>query len=633
MRIWMLFFFITSFSVLRAQSYNAQLIPDSLKTNAHAVKRYDEIILEIKSPAKAIEHEHHVYTILDEEGDVHAKYLSGYDKFISINSISGTLYDASGKEVKHIKKKDMQDISAGDEESLMTDIRYKVYDFYNHSYPYTVDFEEEDEVNGILEISDWFPQDNFNLSVQYSKYVIIAPKDYQVRYKPFNCSIQPAVTENGNNKIYTWEIRNLPAITNEPIAPALRYIVPGVLMAPSDFEAEGYKGNMSTWEGYGRFIYDLLKGRDVLPEDVKKKVHELTDNLTDPKEKISALYNYLQKNTRYISIQLGIGGLQPYDANYVATKRYGDCKALSNFMVALLKEAGIKGNSVVIKSGNFSSTVDPDFSCDQFDHVICCVPLQKDTVWLECTSQSLPAGYLSGFTSDRYGLLIDESGGKLVHTPKYGLKDNIQTRKISATINNEGNLTAAIYTKYKAMQQDELEETLNYLSKDKLMEWLKKDIDLPTYDVNKFDYAQEKNILPPVIDESLELTVSNYAQVSGKRLFISPNIMTRANHRLKTDEERKYPVELHYEYRDVDSVEINIPAGYQPEAIPQDIKLDNKFGKYICSIKVGPDKIIYYRFREQYGGTFPATDYSELVKYYEQLYKADHSKVVLVKKE
>ncbi|HTQ64969.1 MAG TPA: DUF3857 and transglutaminase domain-containing protein [Puia sp.] len=630
MKIWILFFFSVLSSVLFAQNYNAALIPDSLKANAHAVKRYGEMIFEIKSPGKAILHQRQVYTILDEDGDDYAKYVSVYNKFTSINSASGTLYDGSGKEIKHIKKKDMEDISAGDEQSLMTDTRYKVYAFYKHSYPYTVDFEEEDDLNAILEISDWFPQGKFNLSVQYSKYVIIAPKDYQVRFKPLNCSIEPTISENGNNKIYTWEIRNLPAIIKEPMAPSLRYIVPAVLIAPSNFEAEGHKGNMSTWEEYGSFIYELFKGRNILPEDLKKKVHDLTDKLTDPKEKIAVLYNYLQKNTRYISIQLGIGGLQPYDANYVATKRYGDCKALSNFMVALLKEAGIKGNSVIIKSGNFSSNVDPSFPSDPFDHAICCVPLQKDTVWLECTSQTLPAGYLSGFTADRYALLIDETGGKLVHTPKYGLKDNIQIRKINATLNDEGTLKAQVNTSYKAMQQDELEGKINYLSKDKLMESLKKDIDLPTYDITKFDYKEEKNI-PPVIDENLELTVSNYAQVSGKRFFIAPNIMTHTNSRLKIDEERKYPVELSYEYRDIDSVEINIPSGYRPEAIPQDMKIENKFGKYICSTMVKPDKIIYYRLNEQYSGKFPATDYPELVKYYEQLYKADHSKVVLVK--
>ncbi|HSZ85988.1 MAG TPA: hypothetical protein VK787_08145, partial [Puia sp.] len=334
-----------------------------------------------------------------------------------------------------------------------------------------------------------------------------------------------------------------------------------------------------------------------------------------------------------ISIQFGIGGWQPFDAAYVSNKRYGDCKALSNFMVALLKEAGIKGNSVIIKSGRYSTDLDPAFPSDQFDHVISCVPLQNDTVWLECTSQTLPAGYLSGFTANRWGLLVDEAGGTLVHTPKYGLTDNLEVRKINATINDEGNLTASVNTFYKAEKQDELEQQINYNSKEELLKQLKNEIDLPTYDIIKFDYKQEKNNIPPAIDESLELTAANYAQVSGRRLFINPDILNRSGNKLKKEEERKYSVELHSECTDIDSVEIKIPAGYQPEALPSDKKIETKFGKYISSVKVMPDKILYYRYQQQYSGNFPAADYANLVDYYEQIYKADRAKIVLVKKE
>jgi hypothetical protein len=74
-----------------AQSYNVALIPDSLKKDARAVVREDETILEIKSPDKAIEKEHHVYTILNENADNIGGYSSYYDKFISINWIDGIL--------------------------------------------------------------------------------------------------------------------------------------------------------------------------------------------------------------------------------------------------------------------------------------------------------------------------------------------------------------------------------------------------------------------------------------------------------------------------------------------------------------------------------------------------------------
>jgi hypothetical protein len=87
------------------------------------------------------------------------------------------------------------------------------------------------------------------------------------------------------------------------------------------------------------------------------------------------------------------------------------------------------------------------------------------------------------------------------------------------------------------------------------------------------------------------------------------------------------------EYRDIDSIQISVPAGYKPESLPKDISLITRYGKYVTSLKVENDKIIYVRLREQYSGRFPANEYGEIVKFYDQIYKADRNKVVLVKQE
>ena len=618
---------------LAAQKYDVSTIPDSLIKNAGVVNRYEEVILEIKSPGKYVSHEHHVYTILNESADDYAIYRSFYDKFTTIDYLSGVLYNEKGKELKRAKKKEMQDLSSTDGSSLMQDTRYIRNAFYCSSYPYTVDYEEDDTNDGVLSFPGWLPVKSTRMSVEDSKYIIIAPKDYEVRYKQLNFTTPPVVTEKAGKKTYTWELKNFPAQRIEVLAPFRNGTAPYMIVAPSDFEAAGYKGNMSSWENFGRFIYQLNKGRDVLPTAIKKNVHALTDNLKDPRQKISALYDFLQKNTHYISIQLGIGGLQPFDATSVATNNYGDCKALSNYMVSLLKEAGIIAKYVVIKASENARQIVTDFpDITQFNHVICCVPLSKDTVWLECTSQTLPAGYLSGFTADRWGLLVDENGGKLVRTPKYGLKDNVQTRNINATINTEGNLNATIETRYKAMQQDDLEGIINAWSNDKVLEYLKNGIDLPTYDILNFHYTQHKDVIPS-INESVELTATNYAQVSGKRLFINPNILTRSNEKLSADEDRKYDLELDDEHRDTDTVGINIPPGYIVESAFHDTKIESKFGTYGATVKVIPGKIMYVRNQEHYRGRFPAKDYAALVSFYEQVYKADHAKIVFAKAE
>jgi hypothetical protein len=86
------------------------------------------------------------------------------------------------------------------------------------------------------------------------------------------------------------------------------------------------------------------------------------------------------------------------------------------------------------------------------------------------------------------------------------------------------------------------------------------------------------------------------------------------------------------EYTDIDSTEIKLPSGYQPESVPAPAMIDSKFGRYVSSIKVEGDKIVYYRSMEKYGGRYPAAEYNNLVKFREQVYKADRNKVVLVKK-
>jgi hypothetical protein len=402
-------------------------------------------------------------------------------------------------------------------------------------------------------------------------------------------------------------------------------------MAPSDFEAQGYKGNMSTWIDYGKFINQLRMGRDVLPDDIKKKVHELTDHLTDTRQKVYALYNFLQNNTHYISIQLGIGGWQPFSADYVATKRYGDCKALSNYMVALLQEAGIDGRYVIIYGGRDMPDLVGDFPSLQGNHIVTCVPLGKDSIWLECTSQTESPDFMGSFTGNRNAILIDADGGHIVHTPSYSAADNLQCRVVDASINEEGLLDANVKTKYTGLRQEYPHDLMDEYPQDQREKRLQERFDLPTYKVDKSSYSEQKGTIP-VVDEYLHVLSPNYATISGRRLFINPDLLDRSRYRLPADSVRHYDFINKEAFTEIDSVTIKIPSGYQPEAMPEDIRIDCKFGKYSASVKVADDRIIYYRRYEKSINRFPPSDYPDLVKFYERLYKADNSRIVLVKK-
>lgn len=628
-----LLFFLLQLSVHAGEGeYAVSKIPPALLKDADAVLRLEEIKFQIFSTTHTEETNHYVITVLNENGDFAANLYEYYDKLRDISSIEGVLYDAAGKQLKHVKSKDFEDISGVSGSSLYDDNRVKRHNFYYRVYPYTIEYTIIAKYNNTMHFPGWIPQSYEKFSVEHSTISIICPLDYQFRYKAFNYTSNPIFVEEKNNKISTWSVGNIPAIKKEIYSPVWYELTTSVLFGPTDFEIDNYKGKMSSWEDFGKFNNVLKNGRDKLPDNVKQAVHKIADGISDAKEKISLLYEYMQQNTRYVSIQLGIGGWQPFDAKYVAAKAYGDCKALANYMYSILKEAGIPSCYTLIHAGKNAGYITDDFPAVQFNHAILSVPLAKDTMWLECTSQTLPAGYLGDFTCDRYALLIDDNGGHLVRTPKYGIENNLQIRHVKALLDEDATLQIKSETMYGGLQYDDYHALINSLSKDKVKEALHEQLDFATYDIQNFKYKENKSSLP-TIDESLDISVSNYATITGKRLFIVPNIMTRATLKLSADIERKYDIQLGFEYKDIDTVEIELPKGYEPEALPSAAKSESKFGKYSASIKLSGDKITYYRSYEHYSGRFLAKDYSELVKFYEAIYKADRSRVVLVKKE
>ena len=611
--------------------YAISRIPLPLRINANAVLRADDTRFEIISAKETVLRKHYAISILNENGDDWSEMSEIYDRFIDIESIEGTLYDANGKQIKKVKKKDIEDLSAVMGSDLMTDNRLKRHNFYHRNYPYTIEYRIEIRYSSTMFFPVWAPQTRDGMSVEQSSMTIISNSNYNFRSKAFNYPSPPVVMQERNTRATKWEVKNLVSIVREPYSPRWHELSTMVIFGPSEFQVNNYKGNMASWQDFGKFFYSLKSGRDQLPDNVRSIVHSLTDRVSDPSEKVRLLYKYLQQHTRYISIQLGIGGWQPLDAFFVAANAYGDCKALTNFMAALLKEAGIPSYDALVRAGRYSNYITEDFPSSQFNHVILCVPLKKDSIWLECTSQTLPAGYLSDFTADRYALMVDEGGGKLVRTPRYGIRENFQSRRIQSRLDDDGTLRLTARSQYEANQQDAIHGIINQLSREKVKEYLHEQLDFATYDVNDFKYVEDLQIIP-TIGESLDITVSNYATFTGKRLFIVPDIMTRSTQKPAPDPDRKYDVILADAYREMDTVEIEVPKGFEAESIPPDIALSTVFGKYECSTRLQDNKITYYRRFEHQSGRFPAAQYNALVKFYETVFKADRARMVLIRK-
>ncbi len=623
---------LISFSL--AFSINAQYvyssIPDSLTKDANYIIWEDYREFKVVDPGEAVEHVKFAVLITNKFATNYEDISIGYSKNMKIRSFSGEIYDASGQRIKKLKNSDIRDASAVSGGTLYADSRQKILHFNCNNYPYTIVFEYERSLDGLLNYPSWSFQSGFKTSVLSSKIDFIIPKSMEFNYKEYNLDKEAEITDidNGENVLYSWEETMLPAQKWQELLPPSYSYKPTILMAPKDFEMEDYPGSLNSWEEFGMWSYTLNKNRDVLPEELKNRVEELTKDAGNNREKAKILYEYMQNRTRYVSVQLGIGGWQTFPAEYVDKNGYGDCKALSNYMYSMLKQVGIKSNYVLVKAGSSSSDIITDFPSNQFNHAILCIPQPNDTIWLECTSQKQPFGFLGTFTDNRHVLLVDEEGGKLIKTPEYPKEVNSRIRKMNVDVDINGNATITMKTVFKGLSFEDRFGIEEHSLKDQ------KDILHDIYDISGMDFTSIKYKVDkdeiPTITENIEMRVIKMASISSKRMFVKVNLFSGLNVPEKNSE-RKLPFKIKRGYTRIDSIHINIPAGYEVEALPSEKNYDTKFGSYNIKVEASNKTILYVRTLIIEKGTFPASDYQEYYNTRKKIKKADKAKLVLKK--
>lgn len=616
-----------------AQDFSATAIPAELKEKAHAVIRNHEMEFDVKDIGEAVMTVKATITILDEKGKDHANIVAFYNKFTKVTNMEARIYDAAGKPIKKLKKSDIESFSTSSGENSIDDSYVKVATLAHNVYPYTIDYTYEYVERNMMFYPTWnIISDRAEFTaVEKASFRVSMPKEIGLRYKEQNMLTKVSISVDGNRNNYSWNISNLKAVERETNSPSLDEIMPAVYTAPTDFKIDDYTGNINSWNDIGKFYGTLNIDRDKLPADLVTKLKDLVKNETDVTNKIRKMYEYLQANTRYVSIQLGIGGWQTMKATEVSSKGYGDCKALTNFTKGMLKELGIPSYMAFVRAGEDKAEIQADFPSFQFNHVILCVPVTKDTLWLECTSQTNPFGYLGSFTGDRNVLLLTENGGKLVRTPSYKHSDNLLLRNATIEVQDNGEANAAIKTEYTGLQQELYAAVAHSLNNEDQKKWLYKNLSLPSVEIITFSLNEKKEKLPKV-EEKLNLHLRNIANKSGTRLFITPNVLNQHYSLPIASANRKTELELNGNYLDIDNISFKIPKGYTAEYLPELIKIETKFGKYSAKVEMKDDVITYNREVSMFKGRHAAATYNEWVDFRKKIVKADKNQVVLVAK-
>jgi transglutaminase-like putative cysteine protease len=613
--------------------FSVSTIPEDLIKDVNAVVRADQMIFTIESNTRAVHKIYEVITILNGNGKRFARKTVGYDKLRKVTFSKGNVYDANGLLINKLKNSEIVDQSAFDGVSLYSDNRIKAIDLTQPKYPYTVEIEYEVEYKFLFYFPSFYALGGEKISVEKALCQFIYPKELAPRFKAFNLDAKPITVDLKNNvESKTWIFENLKPIKFEPLGPDYDALLPHIEAAPLYIQYEAYSGKMDSWDSFGQWIIKLNKDRNILPESTRQKVHELAASSKTKEEKVKLLYNYLQSRTRYVSIQLGIGGYQPFEATVVDQTGYGDCKALANYMVAMLNEVGIEANYALIMAGENASKMDTDFPSTQFNHAIAAVPNGADTIWLECTSQTNPFGYQGRFTGNRKALLITENGAKPVNTIRYKANQSIQSRKAIVALDITGDATAQIKTTYTGLQYENggLDQILSNQF-DEQKKWLQENTEIPSFDIVSFNMKNIKEKIPSAI-VTMELALKRLSTTSGKRLFLTPNLLNRSTSIPEKVELRKTNVVLPMGYVDYDTVQFNLPENIYPEFTSGPIKYASRFGEYEAHFTFDQGKLIYIRKMSMNEGIYPPESYNELIEFKKNINKADNTKVVFVNK-
>ncbi|MCC6459082.1 MAG: DUF3857 domain-containing protein [Saprospiraceae bacterium] len=612
--------------------FAADLIPAELRVGAMVVVRDHALDLEISS-ASALETRHRqVITILDKSAEEVARILLPYDQFNTLRDLRCQVYNAAGALEKSYDKKGFQDLSYLDALTLADDLRYLLLDLRGHSLPFTFELEYTYRAKSAFFCPDYYPQPNFYTAVERSRCTVQVPEGNSLLYKPER-SPEPVIAKGKNGtQHYTWTFQHLKAIADEPLNLSILHQAPFVRLHAQDFEISGFSGSFRSWDGFARWTHQMLSSLPPLAADVVSDIRRRTQGQSEL-DKIRTVYRYVQNNTRYISVQLGIGGWKPFDPNFVHLKKYGDCKALSWYTCSLLRAVGIEAYYTLVYAGNDPVELDPAFASQSFNHVILTVPTYtRDTIFLECTSQTCPFGYLGTFTGGRRALMIDQEHGHFVQLPAPAEADNVRTDSVQIQV-PAGKEASRIqwYAGFKglAIEDEGFERAARETDQQDQRKWVERYFNLKGGQIQTFTLQLDSMLTGlPVGQASMEASSALWCTRTAQRLYFQPNFFQPWSTLYPADSARVSPVFRRFGHTYVAKLTVTVPAGWLPESLPADVESQTVFGRYQRSVSFQNGVLQYSRHLVLRAGTVAPEHYPDLVVFYKKMKKWDSEQAV-----
>ncbi|MEQ1473291.1 MAG: DUF3857 domain-containing protein [Candidatus Acidiferrum sp.] len=609
-----------------------------------AVLLYSEYVLNVQPNGKIKGTERAAYKILRVGGKRFGMVRLNFDSDTRIFGLHGWCIPAQGKDYE-VKDKDALETSVGGGNSeLLTNVRSKIIQIPAADIGNIVGYEVEQELRPYVLQDDWLFQRV--VPTVESRYTLQLPPGWEYKAAWFNhAEIVPASL--GNNQ-WQWSVKNVPAVKSEREMPPWRGVAEQMvvsLIPPGGSLNRGFQN----WDDMGNWQAGLARGRRDSSPEIKQKVAALTAGAATPLDKMRAIAAFTQKEVRYVAIELGIGGYQPHPATEVFAHRYGDCKDKATLVSAMLSEIGVESYYIIINSerGAVSPGLPPQIGI--FNHAILAVkipdgvsdpslvaylnhPKLGKLLIFDPTDEITPFGQLRGALQANYGLLVTPTGGELLELPQLPASLNTTERFAKLRLDSLGTLSGeireilhgdpAVHERYMmraaTQRSDQIKTIESSLSHS-----------LGTFQITKATMGNLAETSLPFI-YNYSLVAENYAKSAGDLLLVRPRVIGyEFNDLLETKEPRKYAVEFAGPWRDTDTFEIALPAGYEVDELPPPVNADYSFASYHAKAEVTGRTLKYTRTFEIKELSVPVSKVEELKMFYRAIGGDERSNAVL----
>ena len=410
------------------------------------------------------------------------------------------------------------------------------------------------------------------------------PSHVTVDYKLFNTEANAIKIEHQkkrNTNTLSFIVENPIIIKFDDDAPGILYQMPHLHFWVSNYTVNNQNFDVlgstdKLYKYYRNFITSINTKEDA---DLKNFTLNLIKSNTTDLEKLKTIFNWVQKNIKYVAFESGYEGFIPREASEVFVRKFGDCKDMASIICEMAKYAQIPNVNftwIGTRELPYAYTDLPTLAVD--NHMIASYMSNNEVIYLDATDSNVPFGFPSGFIQGKEALIAQNEKYLIKKVPEVNALQNVLSDEITITLNNEkliGNATyishGLVATQYRNMIGDNQK-----LRK----EFVKALVEKGNDKFKLVDFAEinfENSDKPYQIVYQFEL--ENYLVKSGNELYINLFLNQPLVNDV-TEKKRMLSLDLEMLKTYENKITLIIPENIKIDFVPENVSFENDLIKY-----------------------------------------------------